>query len=300
MDVIAMVSRKDVVILAPPGSPSLPTFDGGWITDDGSRVPFLSYTDQTASNWSEDLELLHEEVSRNHFIDVWTRRAIVQRVAPVANTGTVVDLGCSTGYLLEDLSAALPRPQLVGVDLVASGLAKAHGLVPSARLLQADACVLPFEDACIDLVTSANLLEHVPNDHLALAEIKRVLRPGGQALIVVPAGPGTFDYYDRFLGHERRYAHGELARKSREAGLEVVEEINLGSLLYPAFWLVKKRNRRWLGHLEADALERRVAADIAATRDSRVGQMLGRVEERLRVRLPFGIRTLVDLRTASS
>ena len=39
----------------------------------------------------------------------------------------------------------------------------------------------------------------------------RILRPGARAVIVVPAGPGTYDYYDRFLGHERRYARGELA-----------------------------------------------------------------------------------------
>ena len=47
-----------------------------------------------------------------------------------------------------------------------------------------------------------------------------VVRPGAPAVIVVPAGPGTYDYYDRFLGHERRYARHELSRKAAAAGLE--------------------------------------------------------------------------------
>ena len=102
---------------------------------------------------------------------------------------------------------------------------------------------------------SANLLEHVPDDRSALAEIARVLKPGRPAALVVPAGPRTFDYYDRFLGHERRYARGELADKCRAAGLEPREDRHLASLLYPAFWLVKQRNRWRYDHLRGDALE---------------------------------------------
>ena len=76
-------------------------------------------------------------------------------------------------------------------------------------------CALPFADASVAAAVSANLLEHVPDDERALAELRRVLRPGGRAVIVVPASPGVYDYYDRFLGHERRYARGELASKAR-------------------------------------------------------------------------------------
>ena len=130
----------------------------------------------------------------------------------------MIDVGCSTGYLLEDLRRAIPDASLIGVDLVAGGLRKAHENVPDAELLQADACALPLQDASVDAAVSANLLEHVPDDARALAEIFRILRPGARAVIVVPVGPGNYDYYDRFLGHERRYASGELARKADAAG----------------------------------------------------------------------------------
>jgi SAM-dependent methyltransferase len=258
--------------------------------------PFVSYVPpEHAVNWSEDLEELHEESSRTHFIDVWTRRAMLARLGRLPEGPTVIDIGCSTGHLLQDLRCAIPDASLVGVDLVAGGLRKAHENVPDAELLQADACALPLADTSVDAAVSANLLEHVPDDGRALAEIFRILRPRACAVIVVPVGPGNYDYYDRFLGHERRYARGELARKADAAGFEVLEDIHLGAPLYPAFWAVKQRNRRRHGHLQGEALEAKVRADIERTGDSALGRFACRVEERLLargVKLPFGIRGL--------
>jgi SAM-dependent methyltransferase len=283
----------------PPGTASLPRFDGGWLAADGARRPFLGYIGgERAVNWSEELEALHEESSRSHFIDVWTRRAMLARVGRLPPAPTVLDVGCSTGYLLEDLRAALPRATLIGVDLIAGGLRKAHANVPDARLVQADACALPLHDASVDALLSANLLEHVPDDERALAEVARILRPGARAVVVVPVGPHNYDYYDRHLGHERRYARGELALKAGRAGLRVLEDICLGAPLYPPFWLVKQRNRRRHGHLRGAALERKVASDIERTNDSALGHLACRLEElllRAGLRPPFGIRGLTVL-----
>jgi len=257
-----------------------------------SDAPFTVVADDSLVNWSDDLEALHEESSRDHFIDVWTRQAMLEGLGrDLAPTATIADLGCSTGYMLEELHRVNPRARLLGVDLVASGLRNAHALVPAAELFLADVCDLPFAPSSIDAVVSANLLEHVPDDIAALREIARVLRPGARAALVVPAGPGTYDYYDRFLGHERRYAHGELARKAGSVGLEVVLDAHLGSLLYPPFWLTKKRNR--LRKPDAAEMRRRVVADIDRTQGSRVGAAACRAERWLLqrgVRLPFGIR----------
>ncbi len=287
------------VLLPPPGSEALPEYDDGWLTDDARRDPFLGYVESApAVNWSVELERLHEEASRTHFLDRWTRAAIIARLGRLSSQATIVDVGCSTGYLLEDLAQGYPTATLFGLDLVESGLVKAHRAVPSARLVRADACELPFADQSVEAIVSANLLEHVPDDEQALREMARILRPGARALIVVPAGPGTYDYYDRFLGHQRRYARGELAVKCRRAGLEVLEDLCIASLLYPAFWLVKRRNRLLHDGLRGSALARRVASDIAKTNDSRVGELLWQLEDRLverGIRLPFGVRSLVAL-----
>ncbi len=287
--------------IAPPrGAANVPHFDEGWLAADGGRDAFIAYVDADPSvNWSDELEQLHEESTRTHFIDQWTRGAILARLGAMPARPTIADIGCSTGHLLEDLERAHPAATLIGVDLVAAGLRKAHRATPRARLLHADACALPLADASVDATVSANLLEHVPDDRGALSEMARVLRPGARTVIVVPASPSTYDYYDRFLGHERRYARGELAGKAADAGLEVVEEVPIAGLLFPLFWLVKRRNRLRHGDLEGAALQARVAHDIAATKDSRAGRAAWRVEaglSRRGVTLPFGIRWLVVAR----
>jgi SAM-dependent methyltransferase len=296
----AMGDSTSLAIAPPRGATKVPPFDGGWLGADGGREPFIAYVEADPSvNWSDDLEALHEESTRTHFIDQWTRSAILARIGVLPAAPVIADVGCSTGHLLEDLERARPAATLVGIDLVASGLRKAHLATPRARLLRADACALPVADASIDAIVSANLLEHVPDDRRALREMARVLRPGARAVVVVPAGPSTYDYYDRFLGHERRYARGELADKARAAGLEVVEEVAIAGLLFVPFWLVKQRNRLVHRGLRGAALEQRVAHDIATTKDSRVGRALWKVEEGLSrrgVALPFGIRWLVVAR----
>jgi SAM-dependent methyltransferase len=282
--------------LRPPSGKGVPAFERGWLRPDGGRDAYLSYAgDDHTVNWSAELERLYVDHSREHFIDVWTRRAILERIGPLPAKAVIADLGCSSGHLLSDLRRARPGAQLIGIDLIGSGLYSAHRGIPDAYLLQADVCDLPLGDASVDAAVSANLLEHVPDDARALAELARVLRPGARAVLVVPAGPGTYDYYDRFLGHVRRYARGELAAKARRAGLEVLQDAHLGSILFPLFWLVKQRNRRLRPHLDGHALEARVGRDIAGTRDSRIGHLTCVLEHELLrhgVLLPFGVRNL--------
>ncbi len=285
-------------LLPPPGAERVPAFDTGWIGEAAGEEAFLRYVEDASVNWSEDLEDLHEHSSREHFMDVWTRRAMLGQLGRLPGRPVLADVGCSSGYLLEDLRVGYPDATLIGVDLVASGLRKAHALVPQARLLQADACALPIRDESLDAALSANLLEHVADDVRALAELRRVLRPGARAVVVVPSGPRLYDYYDRFLGHERRYGRGELAGKARGVGLQVLLDAHLGALLYAPFWLVKKRNRR-LGPLSDAQLRARVTSDISDTTDSRVGRLACQLEQwmlRAGVHAPFGIRSLTVLR----
>jgi SAM-dependent methyltransferase len=270
----------------------------------GSRgdEPFHAFADPIDAdvNWSDELEELHEEASRDHFIDVWTRRALIEEIVPAIGPGAVIaDLGCSSGYLLEELHERWPDALLVGVDLVASGLRSASRNVPEAELVLADVTRLPFGDATVDAVVSANLLEHVPDDAAALAEVARVLRPGGRAAIIVPAGPGLYDYYDRFLEHERRYGRHELAYLAARAGLRIVRDAYVGSLIYPAFWAVKKRNRRAHPNPSPEQTRALVERDIARTQDSRLGALSTRIERALLdggIVIPFGIRGFTVLR----
>jgi ubiquinone/menaquinone biosynthesis C-methylase UbiE len=256
----------------PPGRDVAPPFAGGWGVDGGVRAPYLAYLDDAAAGWSAELEALHAASSLEHPIDVLTRRAAVAalRGAGLGPAPRLLDVGCSTGHLLVDLRAAFPAAELAGVDAEAAGLPSAHAAVPDAPLMYASATDLPFADGVIDGLVALNLLEHLADDGAALAEFARVLRPGGRAVVVVPSNPALYDYYDAHLLHERRYAEGELASKARAAGLRALRRIGLGSVVYPGFWLVKKRNRRMT--LTDEQARLRVEGDISRSQSSPVAR----------------------------
>jgi SAM-dependent methyltransferase len=253
----------------------------------------------TPANWSEDLEKFHEESTRDHPIELLTRGVTVSRLGPLPPTATIVEIGCSTGYMLEDLRAAYPASRIVGFDLIYSGLRKARVALPDVGVAQANVCRLPLPDSCADAVISVNLLEHVPDDRAALAEIRRILRPGSLAVLVVPAGPQLYDYYDRFLHHERRYARAEMAEKAQVVGLSVEADFQLGTVVYPAFWVLKKRNRRRFDHLDGPELEERVRNNYRDTKNSPLVRAACTMERWLLDHfgaLPFGIRELTVVR----
>lgn len=282
----------------PPGLGAVPAFERGWLTGSGSAAPYLSYgAGEDDVNWSEELELLHMDAGEEHFIDVWTRRAVLDALAssPLPTDAVVADVGCSSGLLLREVAALWPQAFLVGVDAVPPGLEQAHRTVPGAAFFRADATALPFGDGTVDAITALNVLEHVTDDRRALREIRRVLMPGGCAVLVVPWNPGLYDHYDAFLQHERRYARGELAAKAKDAGLELRRRHHLGSLLYAPFWLAKKRNRLRRRPLASAEVRIRVGKSIRSTRRSRLGRLSCHVERSLLglgVRLPVGIREL--------
>ncbi len=99
--------------------------------------------------------------------------------------------------------------------------------------------------ATADALVALNLLEHLPDDGAALAEFARVLRPGGRAVVVVPANPRLYDYYDAHLRHERRYARRRAGRPGpgRRACAGGAARPSAAWSTRPS-GLVKTRNRR--------------------------------------------------------
>jgi SAM-dependent methyltransferase len=95
----------------------------------------------------------------------------------------VLDVGCGNGGYLGTLRARGHRGLICGADL-------SIGMLHSARratdgpLLRSDAQALPFADDTFDVVLAMHMLYHVPDRPLAIAELRRVLRPGGVALVV--------------------------------------------------------------------------------------------------------------------
>ncbi len=126
----------------------------------------------------------------------WSRRyhehTLDQMRALAAPHGTVLDLGCGNGVFLEHLWRGGARDlTLVGLDVSTGMLRHATRRLralddDAALLVQGDACRLPFGDGTFDVVFARGLLHHLPDPHAGMAEIARVLRPGGQVAVLDP------------------------------------------------------------------------------------------------------------------
>ena len=96
----------------------------------------------------------------------------------------VLDVGCGPGFITLGIADAVAPGECYGVDLEASQIEIAQRLAAdqecaNAVFLTADAAALPFEDGFFDVVNCADVLAYIPSTADALAEVKRVLKPGG-------------------------------------------------------------------------------------------------------------------------
>jgi hypothetical protein len=131
----------------------------------------------------------------------------------------------------------------------------------------------------------------------AIQQVFRIIKPGGIAVIEVPAGPHLFDVYDKRLLHFRRYTLKSLIDKVESVGFNVDEGSHLGALIYPAFAMVKKRNQRY-NNCPEEKQTQIVVKNISQGRTNSLMTGLMRLEEALRpyVPYPFGIRCLITCR----
>ena len=250
----------------PHGSADKPLWNGCGFELGGATIRVLSYGSDS-SHWSDELTSLHEaEAGHDHPIDLASRRLAVASMGQIKVTAPVLlDVGCSSGFVLEDLQTELPHAKLIGADYLRGPLEGLARRMPDIPILQFDLRKCPLTTACVDGVTCLNVLEHIDDHVAALSEIHRILKPGGIAHVEVPAGPELYDIYDEHLMHHRRYRLDGLVSMARQAGFEIEKASHLGFTVYPAFWWVKRRNRRKL-NLSAAEKANIVAAQIRATR----------------------------------
>ena len=109
-----------------------------------------------------------------------------------------------------------------------------------------DSLALPFADAAFDRVVAAEVLEHLPDDLGAMAELARVLRPGGTLAVTVPrwfpeqvCWALADDYHAPAVavGHVRIYRAGQLARRLTRSGLRLTGSHHAHALHTPYWWL---------------------------------------------------------------
>jgi SAM-dependent methyltransferase len=167
---------------------------------------------------------------------------------------TVLDLGCGEGrhafeaYRRGATVAALDhgRTEVATTAEWLGAIAAAGEAPPGAHagVVRGDLLALPFPDASVDRVIAAEVLEHIPDDRAAMAEIARVLKPGGRAAVTVPRyGPERVcwalsdAYHANEGGHVRIYRADVLRDRLAAAGLEPGGSHHAHALHAPYWWL---------------------------------------------------------------
>lgn len=200
-------------------------------------APRHSY-DLQALDADAELRRLHRQVELVRELE----QPILHRLG-LHTTATVLDLGCGPGHLTRSLLELAPEGQVIGVDVDAHLLAQASDRYgrDGIRFVQAWAHEIPLADRSVDLVYSRFLFQHLSEPARVLRELRRLLRPGGQivlvdtddgGLVMYPEPPGLHDLLaassaaqadvggDRHVG--RKLRHHLVAAGFSEVSVEVV------------------------------------------------------------------------------
>lgn len=179
-----------------------------------------------------DYRDLEQGIRSDHF---WFRgkRGLIRTLlekARLPRGASILNVGAGTG---DDLKVIADFGRVHAVDCAQEALDSIDStLIAEKRLC--DATRLPYPDSSFDAVVAFDVLEHIGEDNMAIAEIQRVLRPGGAFVFTVPAFGFLFSAHDMQLGHLRRYTKASL-RKLLGRGFA---RVSLGYWMFTLFPLI--------------------------------------------------------------
>lgn len=216
-------------------------------------------------------------------------RAMIESMLRVANPrlrlGKVLDVGCGTGAILDQLK---PHSQaLVGVDISSEAMRYCR-MRQHTDLIQTDAVNVPLPSAEFDTITAIGLIEHLNDDDAFLEEMHRLLRADGVFVMLTSSFPYLWSMHDEANHHKRRYYLRSLQRKIHSAGFRTVRFSHLNFVLFPLLAAMLLLHRTIYG-LRPTHTRRLLPIPPSAINRILTGVLL--VEARLMraVRLPWGI-----------
>jgi 2-polyprenyl-3-methyl-5-hydroxy-6-metoxy-1,4-benzoquinol methylase len=198
---------------------------------------------------------------------------------------TLANVGCGGGeYNL--------RAAALGLEVVACepeegafrvALAGAAAAAERVRVLRMGLEELAAAQAPVDYLVMHDVLEHIADERGAVDATRKLLKPGGEAVLSVPAHGWLFGYHDEQLGHHRRYTRGRLLELFRD-GWEVLRSRYYGAAFVPVTLVFSRWLRRPYPTRQASSAPWRRAAFRAACQAQRA------------VPIPFGTSVIVHVR----
>ena len=205
-------------------------------------------------------------VGRRRIIREEVERNLRSLVPPPSGTPSLLDVGCGTGAMLVEL-ARFGRVQGTEHESAAAEYARKRGF---ADVSVTGSPPLPFEADSFDLVTILDVLEHIDDDVAMVAEIRRLLRPGGRMIATVPAFPSLWGQQDEISHHKRRYVRSTLSESVEKSGLRLERLTYFNTALFAPIATVRLL-RRLRPHRDD------LSSDFEMTPSGIINDALGRV-----------------------
>jgi SAM-dependent methyltransferase len=168
-------------------------------------------------------------------------RRLLERARPPRPDDVLLDCGACTGRFAAEMEACC---RVLVLDDHEQSLSMLRARFRPEQIFALSGDQVPLPDRAIDYVTALDVLEHTPDDAAVVREFHRLLRPGGLAVVTVPAHMALWSDWDIALHHYRRYTRPQLRAlfPAAEWELDYVNYTNVP--VYPLVWVLRKW-RRW-------------------------------------------------------
>ncbi len=221
------------------------------------------------------------------------KRAIVRgwivRARPPAPTDILLDCGAGTGLFAQEMEACC---RVLVLDDHEEALRILRAKFRADQIVGLVGGRVALQDAAVEYVSALDVLEHVADDAAAVRGFHRLLKPGGLAVVTVPAGMALWSDWDEALHHHRRYSRDRLRALFPPEQWELVHLNYTNVVAYPAVWLLR-RWRRWFPPV----------ANAVRAEDSLPGELMNRLLRALfvglafsRLPFPFGVSLILVAR----
>lgn len=164
-------------------------------------------------------------------------RRWLERAGPPRPDQLLLDCGAGTGRFAKEMESSC---RVMVLDDHEESLRILRTRFRADQILSLAGDQVPLPAGSLDYVTALDVLEHTPDDRAVVAGFARLLKPGGVALVTVPASMALWSDWDVSLHHYRRYARSQLKALFPETEWKLLHVNYTNVAVYPGVWLIRK------------------------------------------------------------